>query len=105
MAAGWVRRPHDAANKPGAGLTGNSSPQTQLVGAAPGVSPGENKPFLMRPTSTTWKRLGPWLFGVLALFVVILVVLRIGELTRFAELARGAEPAWLLLGLMLQALT
>jgi uncharacterized membrane protein YbhN (UPF0104 family) len=46
-----------------------------------------------------------WVFGVLALFAVILVVLQIGELDRFVALARGAKPGWLLLAAALQALT
>ena len=49
--------------------------------------------------------MGLWLFGLLALAAVILVVARIGELRRFAELAREAEPRWLALAFGLQALT
>jgi uncharacterized membrane protein YbhN (UPF0104 family) len=52
-----------------------------------------------------WKTAGFWLFGLLALSAVVLVVLRIGELERFAELARGAETRWLLLAAALQLLT
>ncbi|HVM77370.1 MAG TPA: lysylphosphatidylglycerol synthase transmembrane domain-containing protein [Stellaceae bacterium] len=46
-----------------------------------------------------------WLFGLLALAAVILVVGRIGELRRFAELAREAEPRWLAAAFGLQVLT
>ena len=53
----------------------------------------------------SWKPLGFWLFGLLALIAVILVVLRIGELERFAELAQEADPRWLGLALVLQGLT
>lgn len=52
-----------------------------------------------------WKTAGFWLFGLLGLGAVILVVLRIGELERFAQLARQAEPEWLLLAVALQVLT
>jgi len=54
---------------------------------------------------SSWKPLGFWLFGLLALIAVIIVVLRIGELERFAELAQEAEPRWLVLALGLQGLT
>ena len=61
----------------------------------------------MAPSTSTssWKQLRFWLFGVLALLAVILVVLRIGELERFATLAREAKPKWLLVALVLQGLT
>jgi uncharacterized membrane protein YbhN (UPF0104 family) len=39
------------------------------------------------------------------LAAVVLVVLRIGELGRFAELARAARPAWLIAAVGLQVLT
>lgn len=53
----------------------------------------------------SYGQLGLWLFGVLALLAVILVVLRIGELERFAALAQQAKPEWLLLAFALQCLT
>jgi uncharacterized membrane protein YbhN (UPF0104 family) len=58
----------------------------------------------MKETLTPW-RIAPWLFGLLLLAVLILVVLRLGELERFVQLARGAEPEWLLLALALQLAT
>jgi uncharacterized protein (TIRG00374 family) len=53
---------------------------------------------------TKWQA-APWLFGLLLLALVILVVLKVGELERFVQLARGAEPKWLLLALVLQLAT
>ena len=58
----------------------------------------------MKQTVTPW-RAAPWLFGLLALAALILVVRRVGELARFAQLARGAKPEWLLLALALQLAT
>jgi uncharacterized membrane protein YbhN (UPF0104 family) len=58
----------------------------------------------MKQTPTPW-RAAPWLFGLLSLAVLILVVLKVGELERFVQLARGAEPKWLLLALALQLAT
>jgi uncharacterized membrane protein YbhN (UPF0104 family) len=58
----------------------------------------------MKQTVTPW-RAAPWLFGLLALGALILVVVRVGELERFVQLARGAEPEWLLLALALQLAT
>jgi uncharacterized membrane protein YbhN (UPF0104 family) len=58
----------------------------------------------MKQTPTPW-RAAPWLFGLLSLTVLILVVLKVGELERFVQLARGAEPKWLLLALALQLAT
>lgn len=52
-----------------------------------------------------WRQLGVWAFGLLALAAVVLVVMRIGELEHFVELARRAAPLWLLAALVLQALT
>jgi uncharacterized membrane protein YbhN (UPF0104 family) len=58
----------------------------------------------MKQAVTPW-RVAPWLFGLLALGALILVVVRVGELERFVQLARGAEPEWLLLALALQLAT
>lgn len=52
-----------------------------------------------------WKQFGVWCFGLIALSAVILIVLRRGEIERFAELVRQARPAWLLLAMVLQTLT
>lgn len=52
-----------------------------------------------------WKNLGAWLFGLLALSVLIIAVLHFGEIAQFAELARRAEPRWLLVAVILQAFT
>lgn len=54
---------------------------------------------------SVWRRLGYWLFGLLVLGAVVLMVLRLAELERFAELARAAQPQWLILAVGLQLLT
>lgn len=46
-----------------------------------------------------------WLFGLLVLATVVLVAAKFSELERFTEIARNAEPAWLLVAFVLQALT
>ncbi|MEA3366031.1 MAG: lysylphosphatidylglycerol synthase domain-containing protein, partial [Candidatus Hydrogenedentes bacterium] len=46
-----------------------------------------------------------WLFGLLVLAAVILVVLRLGELKRFVELAQQLQWTWIALALVLQGLT
>ncbi len=52
-----------------------------------------------------WRRIGVWVFGVLALCTVVLAVLRIGELEHFIEIGRNAKPVWLVAAFALQALT
>ena len=46
-----------------------------------------------------------WLFGLLALAAVVLVASRFTEIEHFVEIARAAQPAWLLAAVALQALT
>jgi glycosyltransferase 2 family protein len=58
----------------------------------------------VKQTATAWQ-LAPWISGLFLLAVLILVVLRVGELERFAELVRGARPGWLLVALALQLAT
>ena len=52
-----------------------------------------------------WRLFAVWAFGFLALAALILVVLHIGEIQRFVELARSARPKWLLLALLAQVVT
>jgi uncharacterized protein (TIRG00374 family) len=47
----------------------------------------------------------PWILGLLTLALVLLVVVNVGEVERFALLMRGARPQWLLLAILLQAAT
>jgi len=54
-------------------------------------------------TKRAWLRFAPWALGLLVLAAVVLVILRLGELRQFAELATRARPQWLLVGLLLQA--
>jgi len=49
--------------------------------------------------------LSAWLFGLLALAAAVIVVLRIAELQRFAQLAEQARPFWLVVAAALQVLT
>ena len=55
--------------------------------------------------SRPWRGLAAWAAGVILLCGVIVVVLRIGDIERFLDLARRARPLWLMAGLVLQALT
>lgn len=58
----------------------------------------------VKQASTAWQ-LAPWLSGLALLGALIIVVLKVGELERFAELARAARPEWLLVALALQLAT
>jgi len=44
-----------------------------------------------------------WISGAFLLVALVLVVSHVGEERRFAELARGAKPGWLLVAALLQA--
>ena len=50
-----------------------------------------------------WRRFLPWVFGIIVLAALVLVVLHIGEIERFAALARRARPEWLVLACLAQA--
>lgn len=52
-----------------------------------------------------WLARFSWLFGVLTLAAVVLVATRFTEIEHFIEIARAAQPAWLLAAVALQALT
>jgi uncharacterized protein (TIRG00374 family) len=52
-----------------------------------------------------WQRIGTWFAGLVLLSGLVLVVSHLGELRHFVNLLRQAEPAWLLLVLLLQAAT
>lgn len=57
------------------------------------------------PAPRSWRRSLTWLSGILILALVVLVAVRFSELERFAEIARNAQPMWLLAAFVLQALT
>jgi uncharacterized membrane protein YbhN (UPF0104 family) len=57
-----------------------------------------------KPTPA-WRLLAVWGLGVLALAALVVVVLRLGELERFLDLARSARPQWLVLALGAQVST
>jgi uncharacterized membrane protein YbhN (UPF0104 family) len=68
----------------------------------------ESREFMRRdsePKRAPLRAYGTWLFGMLTLCALVIVVLRIGELARFVELARGARPAWLLVALAIEVAT
>jgi uncharacterized membrane protein YbhN (UPF0104 family) len=52
-----------------------------------------------------WRSLASWAFGLVALAALIVVVLHLGDLQDFLDLARKAEPQWLIVALAAQALT
>lgn len=52
-----------------------------------------------------WAKAAPWIFGILVLSALVAFVLHRGEVERFAQLARSARPAWLLLACAAQAAT
>ena len=72
-----------------------------------GLSGGQGGGREKRPAPVfgSWRRWGAWAFGVVLLCGVVGVVLRIGDIEHFLELARHAQPLWLLAGVALQALT
>jgi uncharacterized protein (TIRG00374 family) len=51
-----------------------------------------------------WPR-ASWAFGLLLVAVLVVVVSQLGKERRFAQLLRQASPAWLLVAVVLQALT
>lgn len=53
----------------------------------------------------TWRLRLSWLFGILVLAAVVLIASRFTDIEKFAEIARSAEPAWLLAAFLLQAMT
>lgn len=52
-----------------------------------------------------WGKLKSWFLGLLILAGLILIVTHVGELEHFIQLARSAEPNWLILALLLQSAT
>ena len=57
------------------------------------------------PVLRSWQVGLSWLFGVLVLATVVLVATQFTAIERFAEIARDAQPVWLLAAFVLQALT
>ena len=52
-----------------------------------------------------WRRLLPWVFGLLTLLALVLVVLHFGTIEKFTRLALAAHPEWFLLAGVAQAAT
>ena len=61
--------------------------------------------FPERRQAAGWRGLLPWIFGLLALFVVVLVVLHFGTIEHFTRLASAARPEWLFIACAAQAAT
>ena len=57
------------------------------------------------PALRSWQVGLSWLFGVLVLATVVLVASQFTEIEHFAEIAQQAQPIWLLVAFVLQALT
>lgn len=57
------------------------------------------------PGTFHWQRIRTWFAGLLLISALILIVTHYGELEQFANLLRQAEPAWLLVALLLQLAT
>jgi hypothetical protein len=57
------------------------------------------------PALRSWQVGLSWLFGVLVLATVVLLATQFTAIERFAEIARDAQPVWLLAAFVLQALT
>lgn len=57
------------------------------------------------PGRSRWAFRGAWIFGILILAVLILIVLKFGEIKNFVKLAEQAHPQWLVTALFLQFLT
>ena len=51
------------------------------------------------------RRVLPWIIGLLSFFALIFIVLHFGSPERIVELARSAQPAWLLLAVVAQLVT
>lgn len=51
------------------------------------------------------RNLAPWMLGLAALGALVGAILHLGEVSRFVELIRQAQPAWLLVALALQVAT
>jgi len=67
---------------------------------------GVNEPINNhRSGKPDWYRLRTWFIGLLLLSGLILLVSHFGELEHFVRLVRQAEPAWLILALLLQLAT
>jgi glycosyltransferase 2 family protein len=66
------------------------------------VDPSSN---LVRPSPRPWRLGLSWLFGLLILAAVVVAASHFTEIERFGEIARTAQPAWLLGAFGLQAMT
>jgi len=80
-------------------MTGDRHQHTKHA-ARPGALPASTETH-----GGGWKTALSWLTGLLILGAVVGVALHFTELERFAELARQAEPAWLIAAAVLQAAT
>ncbi len=75
-----------------------------LVGRRGRFATARRSPDALDANSVVLKYL-PWLFGLVVLAALIAAVLHFGELQRFAGIARSARPQWLIVAVLLQAVT
>jgi uncharacterized protein (TIRG00374 family) len=66
---------------------------------------GEFPDIPPQPERSKWAFWGAWVFGILILAVLILIVLKIGDLRNFAQLAVQSRPEWLAAAILFQFLT
>lgn len=57
------------------------------------------------PKRAPLRAYGTWFIGLLTLCGLVIVVLRVGQLERFVEIARGAHPGWLIVALAVEIAT
>jgi glycosyltransferase 2 family protein len=71
-----------------------------------GAAAGSSRVDFPEPAQAAgWRRLLPWAFGLMTLFVLVLVVLHFGTIEEFTRLAWAARPEWFLLACVAQAAT
>ncbi|HVO01170.1 MAG TPA: lysylphosphatidylglycerol synthase transmembrane domain-containing protein [Candidatus Cybelea sp.] len=76
---------------------------TGSIGKSEAADDGEAVTAPAGSAGGSWKSALSWLSGLLILAGVVLVALHFTELTKFVELARRAQPLWLLAAAALQA--
>ena len=72
------------------------------LGTSGGVFPGD---FPAPSPASRWRRLLPWVIGLLTLATLVLVVLHFGTIEQFTRLALAVRPEWFILACVAQAAT
>jgi uncharacterized protein (TIRG00374 family) len=84
----------------------NSFPPLPGEPGHPGVAAGSFGVDFPEPAQASgWRRIVPWVFGLLTLFALVLVVLHFGTIEEFTRLAWAARPEWFLFVCVTQAAT